>query len=92
MSEHTKGPWDWRNRLDDTCAILAHDMPAREPEHCNGGFAIAHAFGKDRHGNARLMAAAPDLLAALELILSYDDMVVGADEARAAIAKARGEG
>jgi hypothetical protein len=43
------------------------------------------------HRNAHLIAAAPDLLKALEYILSYDDMVEGADAARAAIAKARGE-
>jgi hypothetical protein len=41
--------------------------------------------------NARLIAAAPDLLKALEYILSYDDTVEGADAARVAIAKARGE-
>jgi hypothetical protein len=36
-----------------------------------------------------LMLAAPDLLSALELILSYDYQQMGADIARKAIAKAK---
>ena len=52
------------------------------------------ALGSDCRANARLIAAAPDLLAALEGFLHADPDVFG-DElaaARAAIAKARGEG
>ncbi len=52
--------------------------------------AEAHSPSPEQTANARLIAAAPDLLAALEWVIDYAP--TGADEARcrAAIAKARG--
>ena len=45
---------------------------------------------EETNANARLIAAAPDLLEALEALLEGDFNV--AEKARAAIAKAKGEG
>ena len=89
MDKHTPGPWvvdrshpDW---VEGT-TIWANDV------------VIAHAVADQHHqteANARLIAAAPDLLAALEACLhrldAHDDQ--SAPEcltARAAIAKATG--
>jgi hypothetical protein len=47
---------------------------------------------EEREANARLIASAPDLLAALEVLLQrYTFHEQDEDQARAALAKARGE-
>jgi hypothetical protein len=51
-----------------------------------------HGPPEENAANARLIAAAPDLLAALEVIVKICDRnTVEFDSARAAIAKAKGE-
>jgi len=87
---HTPGPWITRGprRVDqgDDYAIVA------------GGEIIAEAFGRTSQNNfppsaanARLIAAAPDLLAALKEVVALSDRKHDAwDAARAAIAKAEG--
>jgi hypothetical protein len=98
--KHTPGPWiekEWTECL----TIFPHKGNEDEP-----GYPLAtvhkdpkHGFTADRaRANARLIAAAPDLLAALENLLNpiekgwkVDDMTVRIEEARAAIAKARGD-
>ena len=92
---HTPGPWD---TVDG--AILCKNVNAY------GNFHIARFDRGDEpitdedRANARLITAAPDLLAALELCLPFVDAVrrmSGGDgdatamQARAAIAKARGQ-
>jgi hypothetical protein len=60
--------------------------------HDTTGNVVADAYGP--LANSRLIAAAPDLLAALELLLNTpNDLRLGPaiDAANAAIAKARGE-
>lgn len=111
-TQHTPGPWKvssqeyqeaCRNELEwDSCNLTVIDVPAH-------GAAI-HVFGatqKVADERANLIAAAPDLLAALEQIVEGlevpmlgNDTVAGnlpitkrdiAKIARAAIAKAKGE-
>lgn len=92
VSGHTPGPWDYREAYDngEPCGYVVQKGPA---------FAIADVpQGED---DARLIAAAPDLLAACERALQhieeYDESSRGGDyrEAtrtlRAAIAKAKGK-
>ena len=93
-TKHTPGPWEYRP----------------EPEQPNpywhqfkvsfGSAGIMEGASHDRHGqgahNARLIAAAPDLLAALEEIIAEAEggwlrQSLIAKRARAAIAKAKGE-
>ena len=97
MSEHTPGPWTARETHDEgPSAVWADD-----------GMPVAFCFypreGSDFRANTNLIAAAPDLLAALEAVLepcgSCDYGVIGAHctcrtwhaLAVPAITKARGE-
>ena len=91
MSKHTPGPWEVH-----TAAVNFATTP-RESE-IRGGNHVVVRLGVMHHetaqANARLIAAAPDLLAALQLIANFSnedvsDMV--RDIARAAIAKAEGK-
>jgi hypothetical protein len=112
-TQHTPGPWK-ASRFDEweqTAVVLDdHQMPegkrARRVQH------IATVSGENCWPNARLVAAAPDLLADLEAAESaLCDIINSADNgapynlaelidlflpiqasARAAIAKAKGEG
>lgn len=95
MGDYTKGPWRQATRGPNGMPVVGD---AR-------GMMIAHVtIGHDcpHEANARLIAAAPDLLEALELVaawgppccLSADEAKTFAadqEKARAAIAKARGE-
>ena len=90
MTAHTPGPW----------VINAHAIESDGPE----AALIAHVYGPDENGpeehehNRRLIAAAPDLLAAIERIrerlepnthLGYASELL--EIAEAAIAKAEGK-
>ena len=91
MSKHTPGPWrvvdSWNDHMvegQNGEEIIWQDGP--------------HDTPTINEANARLIAAAPDLLAALEQLVAvkdYSDRIWGAtfdwDAARAAIAKAKGE-
>lgn len=86
---HTPGPWDWKDGIQLTVGI--EPEPERLP--------IAHLEdrGPESFANARLIAAAPDLLAALEALLEYVDAVTSRGDnvekkaARAALDKAKGQ-
>ena len=109
MSEakHTPGPWHIIID-DDGNPLSGRPMVAAEPElDC----AIVHWDGfkqrfwesargeKEMHANARLIAASPCLLEALERCLNFientesemGDTLECGEQARAAIAKAKGE-
>ena len=87
MNTHTPGPWV-NDGLNGSERI---DINAES------GFYIAEVIGSmtAQEANAHLIAAAPDLLEALETLVKQAEghKAVGAywDEARAAIAKAKGE-
>lgn len=103
MSEvkHTPGPWKVFNGVDifpdddDTKATkhIAHCAPDDRPQ--------CVLTTEERRSNANLIAAAPDLLAALEWYVKNDDTYMGDPEnqfwidgfeaAKAAITKAKGE-
>ena len=90
MTKHTLGPWF--SQYDDNGF---YEIAAE-----SAGLRIAFTFGENDtdEANVRLIAAAPDLLNALEQLVAvkdYSDLIWGAtfdwDAARAAIAKARGK-
>ena len=93
MSKHTPGPWVSIRYLDSRFYELgSNEFHAR--------LAFTHGEGDTDEANMRLIAAAPDLLKALESMLqsflitqSLDDYPIDApcNKARAAIAKAKGE-
>ena len=79
---HTPGPW--MQEYDGAVAI--GEQVCIPVDHC-GPDDVPHA---ERKANARLIAAAPDLLAALQMALDADqDSALWRETARAAIAKAR---
>lgn len=92
MSKHTPGPW------------VATDKIVHLPDFAESGrIAIVindPEFPERSLANARLIAAAPDLLSALTMVLAASHgrgqdgkqaMEIALDAARAAIAKATGE-
>ena len=91
-SKHTPGPWRL-SPADDTVVI---DATGSEVAAIDGDYNQPEAWPL-MEANARLIAAAPDMLAALEAIMGERWSPGGRSEhvsdlARAAIAKARGEG
>ena len=85
MSDHTPGPWQVRQ---------AEEMFAIASEH--GWIAAIEGDGDENvdRANARLIAAAPDLLEVLEEWLkaeSVEEFVWAEDHAADAVKKARGE-
>jgi hypothetical protein len=89
MSKHTPGPWG--------CTYTSNHAHDYRLSHPNGAPLPINAPSNDRseqRANAALIAAAPDLLEALEWIsenhYAHHDIMV--EVARAAIAAARGEG
>jgi len=93
MSTHTPGPWKF--------ALFEH-APNEAFVQWRAGYAEVHGSRAGREANARLIAAAPDLLAALQGMCSVWVTVCNSKgwepehmsqytDARAAIAKAKGE-
>ena len=91
MSKHTPGPWVSIRYLDSRFYELgSNEFHAR--------LAFTHGAGDTDEANMRLIAAAPDLLKALEGLLDCAIYGFGLPDdnefslnARAAIAKAKGE-
>jgi hypothetical protein len=102
--EHTPGPWrlttDYEEKLyikgSNSSAPLAVVVPLPRGVLCRlcGKKIHSHCISNEGEANARLIAAAPELLAALEEMeimvqdRAYSQIVI--DRTRAAIAKAKG--
>jgi hypothetical protein len=98
MSKHTPGPWSIRHAVDGSgdCGIIATRQDGALHH-----VVVAEVFASIDHederspevtANSRLIAAAPELLAALEALLpGADAMGWDTSAARAAIAKAKGQ-
>ena len=87
-AKHTEGPWITR-----TGTTTGKEVVGKTPR--GKDYIVARCGGKDRQANANLIAAAPDLLAALESLTANLDegdfiSLTRIDTAKAAIAKARG--
>lgn len=97
MSKHTPGPWDFRGSLGPTSN--PHLKGPHVVEAANGSqIAILNGWRSDvSEANARLIAAAPELLDALRGLLSLYDTDEGCRStpeyitASAAIRKATGK-
>ena len=99
MSKHTPGPWFiGTDRYDYGRHIYAEQKVG--DEYCEEYHPLIATTSDDEpdidwEANARLIAAAPELLKALEIVEPIIDEVMASVEpgrmARAAIAKARGE-
>lgn len=92
MNKHTPGPWE--AHFEEAYYVTGPDrgrvamMLNLKGAHGLGG----RRTGEESAANARLIAAAPELLAALECLCSFDKPLIQEDwdNARAAIAKAKG--
>ena len=96
MSKHTPGPWKWVEIDYETMLVSCNRKNARRRHHvmklgwtCLGD---AKAALPPTPEDARLIAAAPELLEALiDVVRIADRKTTEFDAARAAIAKATGE-
>ena len=89
-AKHTPGPWTIVDPEAGGWCVQSRDMTSKAR---NGGFVSAVCPGPDGPANARLIAAAPDMLAALERLEAVrepGDEIAALEQARAAIAKAKG--
>ena len=94
MSSHTPGPWF----IDPNVKKNANYIDISSQEHIGLATAVWRMDGDERtpecEANARLIAAAPELLNLAELVADLDtpeDMAALYDMAMKLIAKARGE-
>lgn len=93
---HTPAPWESDSRTHQNATYM---QSGHQNE--NGGWVVCTCWGPDRDANARLIAAAPELLAALaaceQMLSEYRSTGrmtgwdAARDSARAAIAKAKGD-
>lgn len=70
MTQHTKGPWHWGHNV-------SHEPTIRAKAGLNGGYIICQLFGQDSAENAQLIAAAPEMLEVLELLIKAESMQQG---------------
>ena len=99
MSEtkHTPGPWAIGDENNECCQVIIGDkhnlVASLDRLDCNTGKIVIER--EEMLANARLFAAAPELLAALEVAVEYFDRneidCIAHDDAKAAIKKAKGE-
>ena len=83
-TKHTPGPWTWRKTGPGQMAVYANED------------SLASVFGQNQANDARLIAAAPELLAVAEMVMAYHRGEIAifrelVEPARAAIARAKGE-
>jgi hypothetical protein len=93
MSEtrFTPGPWVWHSEDEDSAWLTSGDVTVLDYKGCG-----SHHYEAENPADLSLIASAPDLYAALADLVDVIDRL-GAirssrmDDARAALAKARGE-
>ena len=92
MGKHTPGPWEvaYLDKNGQSVVKAEHIEVCTCWHHCVG------SIEKEMHANARLIAAAPDMLAALQAMSAHysgslDHQPAYVKLGRAAIAKATGE-
>lgn len=86
MNNHTPGEWTVSKNMGEEPVVVS------ENHHDNGGFVICRTYGRYKHGNAVLISALPQLLAALrDAVEIIEGTGLDASLHRAAIAKATGK-
>ena len=95
-TKHTPGPWIGAGpSFGDTLPRYTTEIVTESEDEDDGSVSICRLpfnhHDDENEANAHLIAAAPDLLAALELLLPYLEDCRMDKEAAAAIAKAKGQ-
>ena len=91
MMAHTQGPWEFELMLDKRYAVYGQNARHRIAT-------ISNYVEHDDFDNARLIAAAPELLEACEAFVNYSELPFSPgykdalEKCKSAIAKAKGEG
>lgn len=90
MNKHTPGDWYVTGEMTRYINVrigggLIQEVASCGPTEADGG------YGPQQEANARLIAAAPDLLEALQMLLEFPNTGPATTTARAAIAKSTGE-
>jgi hypothetical protein len=93
MIKHTPGPWHYRRGDEWSHSVVTHHGTLPDgSQNCWTVADINKMREPEHEANARLIAAAPELLEALkELLPGADAMGWNTEKARAAIAKAEGQ-
>jgi hypothetical protein len=93
-TQHTTGPWEYREAIPGEPTVIAKNNACRVAETCE----MPGQDENERRANARLIAAAPELLAALIELERVESSphsetlrFLAREQAREAIAKATGE-
>lgn len=88
---HTPGPWEYDGDYIFAAAIGGYIADPNTDDMTSGRYVAKRDAQVQIEANARLIAAAPDLLAALQGVLRVADRATDEfDAARAAIARATG--
>ena len=95
MSKHTAGPWKYDGDYVWADSIGGYVANPQTEDMTSGKFICTRDCQEIIDANARLIAAAPELLEALEGMLEYSDLIDvynsrDTNKARAAVWKARG--
>lgn len=101
MSKHTRGPWnveEWDFRESDGCIInsgmqvVAVNGSVKNGVKCSIYAATEDGDGEEMEANLHLIAAAPELLAALEFLMTAhgEQLDAAFSQANLAITKAKG--
>ena len=91
MSNHTPGPWKVSRRFDVYQDTQTPGVGGTFIASTKGVSELPESVNEVCEADARLIAAAPELLKALQDILIFDS-ALSQENARAAIRKATGEG
>jgi hypothetical protein len=103
LARHTPGPWSVEDPIDHELSIVEAGKPTHEWQFIacvpHGGKSEGDFPRVTAEANARLIAAAPELLEVLRIYAAYDEYINGVEgdpstdrlqKAKAAIAKAEG--
>jgi hypothetical protein len=90
MSNHTPGPWTVKRRFDVYQNTQTPGVGGTFIASTKGQWPLPESINQVCEADAKLIAAAPELLKALQDILIFDS-ALSQENARAAIRKATGE-
>lgn len=86
-SAHTPGPWKLEEKFDGSYIVPEKTTPQERQDY--GEVVIACLLRPNKEANARLIAAAPDLLAACLLALEEGDDYIALEAIKKAVTKAQ---
>jgi hypothetical protein len=74
--KHTPGPWTFHQNGDGSYSILGKKISEKEYQWIVGFIQNGEFWTEEQLANAKLIAAAPEMLKALQGVISHDDALV----------------